>query len=360
VRIALIAHSNAPWTGHYARHLESRGHSVRVVSFSPDALDGFDVVYVAAPAALPRSLRYLAVVPATRRILRRFSPDVVLATYLSSNGMVAALATPRDTPLVVSARGGDVLRQAGYLPAGRLHGHLIRAVCRRASAVHAVSDELVEALVALGIPAGQIECFPVGIDLTRIPVRLRAHGANDPPRIICTRRQEEVYRNDTLVAALGVLSSRGVGFHATFVGGGPLLQQRRAQVRGLGLERQVRFVGQVDLYGVADLLRESDVYVSASTSDGTSSSLLEAMAAGAFPVVTAIRANEGWVDDRVTGLLFDVGDAHGLAHALERALGDAALREAAAAANRDRVERDGNQALTMPRLEALLRRAASR
>jgi glycosyltransferase involved in cell wall biosynthesis len=358
MRIALIAHTVSPWTGHYAAFLEEQGHTVRVISFSPDPLPGFDVRYVDAPSFLPRPIAYLGVAPRTAQLLRRFEPDIVFATYLSSNGMVAALATPRGTPLVVSARGGDVLRQAGYLPGGRFHARMMRAVCGRATLVHAVSEELVEALRTCGVPPDRIECFPVGIDLERFPARREGPPAG-PPRIVCTRRQEPVYANDTVVEALGGLAARGIPFKATLVGGGPLLEERRAQVGELGLEDDVDLVGAVSLDRVGALLRESQVYVSASSSDGTSSSLLEALASGAFPVVSAIRANERWVTDGETGLLFTPGDSGALERALERALGDEPLRRAASAVNRDLVEREGNQAITMERLARLLERAAA-
>jgi glycosyltransferase involved in cell wall biosynthesis len=63
-------------------------------------------------------------------------------------------------------------------------------------------------------------------------------------------------------------------------------------------------------------LRAADVYVSASSSDGTSSSLLEAMASGLYPVVSDITANRPWVEHGKNGLLFAVGDAASLAEAL--------------------------------------------
>ena len=357
MRIALVAHTNAPWTEHYARFLLSRGHAVRVFSFSDDPLAGVDVVVQRTPSFLPRAAGYLAGVPGVRAGLRRFAPDVVLATYLSSNGLVAALATSRRTPLVVSARGGDVLRQAGYLPGGRLHGPLMRFVCRRARAVHAVSTELVDALADEGVPRALVECFPVGIDLDRFPARL-VDGSPDPPRIVCTRRQDPVYSNETLVEALGQLVSAGRELRATLVGGGPLLEERSRQVRALGLESRVELTGQLPLPRVGELLREAAVYVSAATSDGTSSSLLEAMASGAFPVVASIRANREWLEDGSTGLFFEPRDARSLAAALERALDDHRLRAAAVAPNRARVERDGNHAVTMERLERILVRTA--
>ena len=67
----------------------------------------------------------------------------------------------------------------------------------------------------------------------------------------------------------------------------------------------MELTGQLPLARVGELLREADVYVSAATSDGTSSSLLEAMASGAFPVVTSIRANRDWLEDGSTGLFFE-------------------------------------------------------
>jgi L-malate glycosyltransferase len=357
MRIAVIAHTNAPWTGPYARHLRSSGHDVLVLSFSPEPLEGVEVAHVDRVGFLPRGLSYLAGVPRVRRLLRSFSPDVILATYLSSNGLVAALSR-RRVPLVVSARGGDVLEQAGYLPGGELfHGSLMRFVCRRASAVHAVSGELVEALVEYGIDPGRIECFPVGIDVARFSVRPVCKHAGEPLEIVCTRRQEPVYSNETVVDALAQLHRRGLRFRATLVGGGALLDERRAQISALGLDSTTVCTGHLPLEAVHARLRQADIYVSASASDGTSSSLLEGMAAGLFPVVSSIRANEDWIRDGSTGLLFDVGNPSSLAAALERALVDERLRANARGPNRALVESRGNHAVTLPRMERLLQDA---
>jgi glycosyltransferase involved in cell wall biosynthesis len=234
----------------------------------------------------------------------------------------------------------------------------MRFVCGRAATVHAVSAELVDALVATGVSRERIECFPVGIDLTAFPGRGRSRRPG-PIRILCTRKQDRVYDNETLVAALGQLASSGRTFAATLVGDGPLLEQRADQIVSLGLESSVELTGALPLERVAELLRDADVYVSAATSDGTSSSLLEAMASGAFPVVASIRANHDWLEHGETALFFTAGDAQALATALGRAMDDPELRARAAARNRDRVERDGNQATTMAQLEALLGRAGA-
>ncbi|HZI92679.1 MAG TPA: glycosyltransferase family 4 protein [Patescibacteria group bacterium] len=355
----MLAHTNAPWTPHYARHFQSAGHDVRVFSFSPDPLPGVEVVHLSA-AELPGPLKPLGfafTLPRVRRLLDQFHPDVVLATYMSSNGMTAALCW--KGPLVVSARGGDVLQQASHLPGGVLfHGPMMRFVSRHATTVHAVSEEIVEKLVAYGVPAARIVCFPMGVDSDSFAPPADAHPSEAPLHIICTRRQEPVYRTDTLVKALHLLRQAGRKFRCTMAGGGPLMRERLEQIRRLDLSDVVTCTDYVPHETIRSLLRTADIYVSASASDGTSSSLLEAMACGLFPVVSRIRANEPWIRDGETGLFFQVGDAAGLGRALERALDDASLRERATLTNRALVQREANQKTNMNRLLELLSAAA--
>jgi L-malate glycosyltransferase len=358
MRVAIVSHTSVHWTAPYARALLDRGHAVRVVSISDEPLDGIEVDYVGG--GTPKRLKlpaHLARVPKVRKLLRAFAPDVVLAPYLSSNGMIAALAW--HGPLVVSARGGDVLRQAGYVPGGMLlHRRMMRFVCGRAMKVHSVSPEIEGALVADGVPAGRIETFPLGVD-TAWFAPTEPPPAATPPHVVCTRRQEPVYDNETLVTALAQVRREGVAFRATLVGGGPQLDERRAQVESLGLEDTVAVVGELPRERLREVLREAHVYVSASTSDGTSSSLLEAMACGLFPVVTSIPANQDWVADGETGILFAAGDASSLAGALAQALADERLREGAREANRTRIVQDGNLEANMRRMEHLLTEVAA-
>ncbi len=359
MRIGLVAHTNAPWTPHYDRGLRALGHRVRVFSFSPEALPGADVIHLkgSRPPGFPRPLWFLSQVPRLARQLDAFGPDVVLATYLTSNGMTAALAW--RGPLVVSARGGDVLPQAGYLPGGALHGSMMRFVCGRATLVHAVSEELREALQARGVASSRIATFPVGVDLEAFTVPERAPRRGRPPRIVCARRHEPVYANHVLIEALAALRARGAAFTCAVLGGGPLLEERRRHAVASGLSDVVDFTGQIPIEEVRRHLLDGDVYVSASLSDGTSSSLLEAMACGLFPVVSRIRANLPWIQDGRTGLLFDPGDATGLAAALERALLDESMRRDAAGTNRSLVEAEGDRRRNTARLAGMLELAAA-
>lgn len=320
MRIAMVAHTNAPWTPLHAAHFARRGHEICVISYHPEVLPGVRTVLMdpGRIGATPKHL-YITSVPALRRALRNFAPDVVVATYLISNGLAAALAW--KGPLVVSAVGTDVLGESGghYFP-GWLRKVLLRRVCTRAAAVHAVSEELAEALVALGAPAERVTCFPFGVDVQKFypaPATTASGGAST---IICTRTHDVVYGNQVIVDAVARLRAEGRDLHLKFVAGGPLLGERRRQVEKLGMSATVEFIDRVPHERIPELLRAADIYVSASARDGTSSSLLEALATGLVAVVSRIRANQGWIRDGESGFLFDVGDAADLARALGEAL----------------------------------------
>ncbi|RME91416.1 MAG: glycosyltransferase [Anaerolineae bacterium] len=64
----------------------------------------------------------------------------------------------------------------------------------------------------------------------------------------------------------------------------------------------------------------ADLYISPSHIDGSSVSLMEALACGLPCLVSDIPANKEWVTDGVNGYLFPDGDADALAEAIERAM----------------------------------------
>jgi glycosyltransferase involved in cell wall biosynthesis len=358
MRIALVAQSRAPWTPHYASAFQAEGHRVTVYSFSAGEIPGVPTEILTPDRTDGESGKasFLLKAPALRRRLRAFGPDVVLATYLLSDGLAAALAW--RGPLVVSARGGDVLAQKGNFAAPEwIHKGLVRFVCGRARRVHAVSEEIRDRLAEWGIAGDRLACFPMGVDVARFHPAPLEEGPPRTLRLVCTRRHEPVYDNHVIVTALARLKARLPQLRATFVGGGPLLGARRTQAERAGLDGRVMFLEQVDHARLPDLLREHDLYVSASSSDGTSSSLLEAMACGLVPIVSRIAGNLPWVEDGQNGFLFEVGDAEGLANAIERAVGDAHARSRARTANPSIVAQRGNQEINNRSMLGLLEEA---
>jgi len=81
--------------------------------------------------------------------------------------------------------------------------------------------------------------------------------------------------------------------------------------------------------------------VSTSLYDGTSVSLLEAMVAGAFPVVADIPSNREWIRDVENGFLFPAGEEGSLARRIVDAIQKKTLREKGRQENIQFIERTG-------------------
>lgn len=337
---------------HYSRYFTARGDDVLVISFSPDSIDGIAMEFVGIQPYSNRTKRvFITRVPQVRRIIRRFQPDMLYAPYLASNGLTAVLAW--RGPIVVAARGGDVIDQAFRMPLKRWLFHArVKYVCKRAVAIHTVSQELNDELLRLGIPERKLVTIPVGTNVEKF------HPAPDMPRngvphLICVRKHEYIYDNATIIDALAALRAAGREFRCTFAGAGNLTEELKAQAEGRGLNDCVTFLGNLPHEQLPDLLRQADIYLSASLSDGTSSSLLEGMATGLLPVVSRITANEPWIEHGRNGLLFEPGRPDLLAEALKKGMSDLALRERALAENPPLIGEAGNMHKNMDRLAEL-------
>ncbi len=353
MRICYIVHSQSHFATPYIDHFARRGHEIHLISFTrdllPNAVNHHPLPHDCDPTK--SSLSYVRAIPQVRRLVRRIAPDLLHAHFLTSNGLVAAASGFH--PLVVSARGSDVHNSLLY-PARRA---LIRFVLQRADLVNAVSAELAARVADLGVPAAKTLCLSQGIEAARFDVP-RVPPADGVVRIVCTRKLHRPYQPQTIVAALARLAATGVPFHVTFAAGGRDLEALRRDVGARGLADRVTFRGGYSAAELPALLAASDVYVSASLWDGTSPALLEAMAAGVYPVVTDCPSNREWLAGEGDGLLFPADDVDALAAALARAVGEPARWQTARARNRRevwaRADRERNLEILGEHYERLL------
>lgn len=152
-------------------------------------------------------------------------------------------------------------------------------------------------------------------------------GPRDParPAIVSVTTHSPRKGVDVLIEALARLNAGGIDFRATIVGGGPLLEPHRALVRARGLERTVTVTGYVD--DVLPYLLDADAFVLPSRREQSGSlAVLEAMQAGIPVIASACDGLPEDLDDGVSSLLVPPGDSAALAAALQRLIGDPALR----------------------------------
>lgn len=353
MRICYISHAGSHFSAPYIEYFAGQGHDVHLIS-----LQEGDVPNAVVHHPLRRPIDpmksgpvYLFAHRAVRRVLRAVRPDIVHAHYLTSNGFMAARCGIH--PLVVSGRGSDVNDSMGH----PIRRRLITYAMRKADLVNVVSLELEKKVLDLGIAAAKVLRLTQGVDAPRFMVD-RTQRRPGPPRLICTRKLEPVYQCDRIVCALAGIAARGMAFAFTFAAGGGQEASLRRQVSQAGLDEHVRFHGGFRQEELPALLAEADVYVSASLRDGTSPALLEAMASGAFPVVSDIPANWEWLSGDGDGLYFDPKDELQLVEALVTAMADERLRSEAVALNRrtvqERADRETNMRVLADHYERLV------
>lgn len=123
-----------------------------------------------------------------------------------------------------------------------------------------------------------------------------------------------LYKNkgfDYLINACRILVKAGHNPLLLIVGGGPEKKELENWINQLGLEDNVRILGETE--NASRLLRAFDIYVCSSLKEGLSYTVIEAMTAGLPIVATDVGGNAELIDDFKEGLICRPGDAEELA-----------------------------------------------
>jgi len=357
MRICFLADAGSvntrSWVDHFADVL---GHDVHVVTvrqrgeFS-DRVTLHPIGGADGTATVRGKLSYLSSPGRVRELLRRIDPDIVVGYRIASYGYLAYRSGFR--PFVAAAQGQRVVCPPGVA----LKRILVRRVLENADLVTAWAPHMSERLVELGASPERILTCPRGIDLARFSRRERVEDG--PVSIISTRGLNRHYRIDVLVRALAIATKELPEATLTIAGAGEAEEELRSLAAEIGVADAVRFVGALDHDQLAGLLRRSKLYASVVRTDGVSASLLEAMACGAFPIVTENDANRHWIDDGTNGLLVADADPEAYAAAFVRAAGDSGLVAGAMSVNRRIVEQRADINTNMARVASVFERLAA-
>ena len=172
-------------------------------------------------------------------------------------------------------------------------------------------------------------------DVVNLPARLGVNGKKET--IFGYAARIEIGKGPFVLAdAVAQLRKSGDDVLVRLAGTGPATPDVKARVRELKLDGSWEFVGAYDgAVGCSAFMRTLDVFVLPSFAEGTSKSVIEAMAHG-LPIITT---NVGGSPDLLTpdaGILIPPGDSAALADAMQRLALDPALRKRMGQAARDR------------------------
>ncbi len=305
-RVLLLSDSRAFHTERFAEQLVSQGCEVLTASLEYGSMPHVKLAW-RGPV---KSLHYVLAVPRVKRLLSDFKPDVINPHFASGYGFIAALAGRNGTvPIVLNLWGSDVL----IVPKKSFpHRWKTAYALRAAECVIGDSEYLVNAAGSI-TPLRNSEVIPWGIEREFLSLHKSDYGFHKPLRIIVPRTQAPVYNNEFIVRALRPLIADG-RVRLTFPSFGELADSFHRLVSkfsGLGVELYDRLPRARFL----KMMSEHDVYLSASRSDSSPASLIEAMALGLFPVVAEIPGVREWLSNE-NGKFFTQDSEDGLLEAV--------------------------------------------
>jgi len=296
-------------TGHkiYFLRLERRGHQLEERPIPPE-IEQVPWSGGQTPAGLRNGLRLLQDL---KRVIAEIQPDLIQAGPIQRSAFLVALSGFR--PLVGASWGYDLLHDAKR---NALWGWVTRYTLKRSAVLVGDCNTIRQIAISYGMPDERIITFPWGVDIKQFSPALEKQIDGDTFTLLSTRGWEQVYGVDIIARAFVQAARERSELHLTMLGNGSQAAKLRRLFQKGGVSERVSFPGQVGQSDLPRYYQHADLYVTASHSDGTSISLLEAMACGRPVLVSDIPGNREWVTPGVQGWLFPDGDVDAMACAI--------------------------------------------
>ena len=327
-RLLMVAHANSAHTGRWARYFRDLGMSVRVVSPTPDAIDGIETTHFPGPPRWYHRLKGLHLYldyPRWRRLVTAFNPDVVHVHYPDGGGRNHFYFDTVAGRLVVSTWGSEVTESPDF-PLSEKHKAGVRAILAKAAVVTATTRFLADVTARYCPPGKPIHVIPFGADCdlfkpaasdTLSPPAPRADGGGaEIVRLGFFKNLQRKYGPDVLVEAFARIARECPETRLTLAGTGEMTATLQARVQELGLSDKTDFPGRLPHDSVPAAMRAIDLLVMPSTcQESFGVAAIEASACELPVVATRVGGVSEAVIDGVTGLLVPPNDPQALADA---------------------------------------------
>jgi len=259
-----------------------------------------------------------------RQELRSWKPDIVQSYLFAANAYVRLPGiAPSGTKVVVSERCVDSWKSGWQLS-------LDRRQVQRTHAMTANSQSVADFYVGVGVPRELITVIPNALPITE-PVYSKQQarqilGLSDEHKVLgfvgrlaAQKQLPDIVWGFRLFEALDETS------RLVLVGDGPMRDELAELALNFDCRDGIVFTGhRKDAFS---LMAAFDVFVLASSFEGMSNSLMEAMSLGLPCVASDIPPNRELIAKDETGLLFPVGNSPELARRAEMLLTDSELSQ---------------------------------
>jgi glycosyltransferase involved in cell wall biosynthesis len=243
-----------------------------------------------------------------RQMIREYKPDLIHAGPIQSCAFLVALAGFQ--PLVSMSWGYDLLLDADRSWFWR---KATQFTLRRSKRLITDCQTVLNKADRLGMPKDRMVTFPWGVDLQKFTKGKYPPEDTSQFTIISTRSWEPIYGVDILAKAFVKAANRDKSLGLIMLGNGSQASLLRDIFDRGGVMERVLIPGQISQSDLPRYYQMADLYISASHIDGSSVSLMEALACGRPVLVSDIPGNREWVEPGINGWWFRDGDVDDLA-----------------------------------------------
>lgn len=275
------------------------------------------------------------------RAVSEIEPDVIQAGPVQTCGYMTALTG--FNPLVIMSWASDMLEDAEK---DEEWAYATKFTLDRADKILCDSSVVHQKIAQFTKAKGRVLQFPWGIDLAKFAP---PHPARPAPAdaetvmFFSTRSWEQIYAVDVLLHGFQLAHQQDPRLRLVLAGDGSLAHAVHRFISTHDLAHAIHLPGRINNAHIAESFQNADVYVSCSYNDGSSVSLLEALATGLPVIVTDVPSNTEWVTHGRNGWLARKAESADVARwMLEAARLNTARRDAIGQTNRAIAESRAN------------------
>jgi glycosyltransferase involved in cell wall biosynthesis len=251
-----------------------------------------------------------------RKIIRQITPDIIHAGPIQSCAFLVALAG--FSPLVTMSWGSDILVDSEK---NFFLNWITKYTLMKTTTLIGDCEAVEKKAIQFDYPKNRIVLFPWGIDLQHFHPGENAElrkkiGWEDKFVLLSLRSWEKIYGVDVVTKGYVEALKSEPDLRLILLGNGSQENVIKKVFREAGLSDHVFFGGVVGQNELPEYYRASDLYISASYSDGSSVSLMEALACGIPVLVSDIPGNKEWIEQDKNGWMFKTGDSESLAQCI--------------------------------------------
>ncbi len=260
-----------------------------------------------------------------QQVVKQIKPDLIHAGPIQTCAFIAILSGFR--PVLTMSWGFDLMKD---VERGVWWRFATRYTLWHSAYFTSDANVTRDKAVAYGMDPGRTVVFPWGVDLDHFsqsrnspqergdepglpsPLQTSPGSLERGMTLFCNRSWEPNYGVDVLARAFVKVAQQREDVSLLLLGGGSQGPLIRSILSSGGVLDRVTFAGQVSQKDLPRFYRMADVYISSSHVDGSSVSLMEAMACGLPCLVSDIPANKEWVVEGENGWLFPDGNVDAL------------------------------------------------